>query len=117
MCFFFGLGMVIIIRVDGFGIMLLCLDLVVVDVYRDNCMMGEFDLIWCFFLCFVVVGVEVGVGDDCVVFVLMLGVCWLVFSDMLVEGWYFLFIVDLVCFGYKVLVVNFSDLVVCGVVL
>ncbi|MDR7335085.1 thiamine-phosphate kinase [Roseateles asaccharophilus] len=76
--------------------------------------MGEFDLIRRYFQRPAAAGVEVGVGDDCAVLLPTPGACWLVSSDMLVEGRHFLSTVDAARLGHKALAVNLSDLAACG---
>lgn len=78
---------------------------------------GEFDFIVCYFdwfrsNCW---DVELGIGDDCVFFIVVEKQLLVISIDMLVFGVYFFLDIDLVDFGYKFLVVNFSDLVVMGV--
>ena len=57
---------------------------------------------------------QVGVGDDCAIWMPTPGQVLAISSDMLVEGRHFLSTVDPVALGHKALAVNLSDLAACG---
>ena len=57
---------------------------------------------------------QVGVGDDCAIWMPTPGQVLAISSDMLVEGRHFLSTVDPAALGHKALAVNLSDLAACG---
>jgi len=75
--------------------------------------MGEFDLIARYFTRPARRAV-MGVGDDCALWQLQIGMQLAVSSDMLVEGRHFLSTVSPQRLGHKALAVNLSDLAACG---
>lgn len=78
--------------------------------------MGEFDLIQRYFAQKKqeLIGVELGIGDDCALLNIPQGECLAVSTDTLVEGVHFFFDVDPFALGYKALAVNLSDLAAMG---
>ena len=75
--------------------------------------MGEFELIARYFKR-PPQRAQVGVGDDCAIWMPTPGQVLAISSDMLVEGRHFLSTVDPVALGHKALAVNLSDLAACG---
>ena len=75
--------------------------------------MGEFELIERYFKR-PPQRAQVGVGDDCAIWMPTPGQALAISSDMLVEGRHFLSTVDPVALGHKALAVNLSDLAACG---
>ena len=75
--------------------------------------MGEFELIARYFKR-PPQRAQVGVGDDCAVWMPTPGQALAISSDMLVEGRHFLSTVDPAALGHKALAVNLSDLAACG---
>ena len=75
--------------------------------------MGEFELIERFFKR-PPRRADVGIGDDCAVWLPRAGHQLAFSADMLVEGRHFLSTVDPVRLGHKALAVNLSDLAACG---
>ena len=75
--------------------------------------LGEFDLIAKFFTR-PVKRAQLGMGDDCALFVPAAGMQLAVSSDMLVDGRHFLSTVSPHKLGHKALAVNLSDLAACG---
>ena len=75
--------------------------------------MGEFELIARYFKR-PPQRAQVGVGDDCAIWLPTLGQALAISSDMLVEGRHFLSTVDPAALGHKALAVNLSDLAACG---
>ena len=75
--------------------------------------MGEFELIERYFKR-PPQRAQVGVGDDCAIWVPTPGQALAISSDMLVEGRHFLSTVDPAALGHKALTVNLSDLAACG---
>ena len=75
--------------------------------------MGEFELIARYFKR-PPQRAQVGVGDDCAIWMPTPGQAIAISSDMLVEGRHFLSTVDPVALGHKALAVNLSDLAACG---
>ena len=75
--------------------------------------MGEFELIERYFKR-PPQRAQVGVGDDCAVWMPTPGQALAISSDMLVEGRHFLSTVDPAALGHKALAVNLSDLAACG---
>ena len=75
--------------------------------------MGEFELIERYFKR-PPQRAQVGVGDDCAIWMPTPGQALTISSDMLVEGRHFLSTVDPVALGHKALAVNLSDLAACG---
>ena len=75
--------------------------------------MGEFELIERYFKR-PPQRAQVGVGDDCAIWMPTPGQAIAISSDMLVEGRHFLSTVDPVALGHKALAVNLSDLAACG---
>jgi len=75
--------------------------------------MGEFELIERYFKR-PPQRAQVGVGDDCAIWVPTPGQALAISSDMLVEGRHFLSTVDPAALGHKALAVNLSDLAACG---
>jgi len=75
--------------------------------------MGEFELIARYFKR-PPQRAQVGVGDDCAIWMPTPGQALAISSDMLVEGRHFLSTVDPAALGHKALAVNLSDLAACG---
>ena len=75
--------------------------------------MGEFELIERYFKR-PPQRAQVGVGDDCAIWMPTPGQALAISSDMLVEGRHFLSTVDPAALGHKALAVNLSDLAACG---
>ena len=75
--------------------------------------MGEFELIERYFKR-PPQRAQVGVGDDCAIWMPTPGQTLAISSDMLVEGRHFLSTVDSAALGHKALAVNLSDLAACG---
>ena len=75
--------------------------------------MGEFELIERYFKR-PPQRAQVGVGDDCAIWLPSPGQALAISSDMLVEGRHFLSTVDPAALGHKALAVNLSDLAACG---
>ena len=75
--------------------------------------MGEFELIARYFKR-PPQRAQVGVGDDCAIWLPTPGQALAISSDMLVEGRHFLSTVDPAALGHKALAVNLSDLAACG---
>ena len=75
--------------------------------------MGEFELIERYFKR-PPQRAQVGVGDDCAIWMPTPGQVLAISSDMLVEGRHFLSTVDPAALGHKALAVNLSDLAACG---
>ena len=75
--------------------------------------MGEFELIARYFKR-PPQRAQVGVGDDCAIWMPTPGQTLAISSDMLVEGRHFLSTVDPAALGHKALAVNLSDLAACG---
>ena len=75
--------------------------------------MGEFELIERYFKR-PPQRAQVGVGDDCAIWLPTPGQALAISSDMLVEGRHFLSTVDPAALGHKALAVNLSDLAACG---
>jgi thiamine-monophosphate kinase len=75
--------------------------------------MGEFELIERYFKR-PPQRAQVGVGDDCAIWLPTPGQALAISSDMLVEGRHFLSTVDAAALGHKALAVNLSDLAACG---
>ena len=75
--------------------------------------MGEFELIERYFKR-PPQRAQVGVGDDCAIWMPAPGQALAISSDMLVEGRHFLSTVDPAALGHKALAVNLSDLAACG---
>ena len=75
--------------------------------------MGEFELIERYFKR-PPQRAQVGVGDDCAIWMPTPGQALAISSDMLVEGRHFLSTVDAAALGHKALAVNLSDLAACG---
>jgi thiamine-monophosphate kinase len=75
--------------------------------------LGEFDLIRTYFTR-PVKRAQLGIGDDCALFVPTPGMQLAVSSDMLVDGRHFLSTVEPRRLGHKALAVNLSDLAACG---
>ena len=75
--------------------------------------MGEFELIARYFKR-PPQRAQVGVGDDCAIWMPTPGQVLAISSDMLVEGRHFLSTVDPAALGHKALAVNLSDLAACG---
>ena len=75
--------------------------------------MGEFELIERYFKR-PPQRAQVGVGDDCAIWMPTPGQTLAISSDMLVESRHFLSTVDPAALGHKALAVNLSDLAACG---